>query len=211
MARLTYLERRGAVYYARVDIPLDLVEHYGTTTRKKSLRTRDENAAKKAMWPVIEAWRAEFEDVRSRRDITADDKAHATWQHYYDVLERDEANRRSMPTRADIDLEDEKVWRRIEAGEIESTYVAMINAQTEYNLLMLKRDMDANGRLRRLATLKAELQAGDTRSVLDAVLAFVDDNRLIVDPDSDDYRDLGRRFMRAEIEGLERMLVSTQN
>jgi hypothetical protein len=62
MARLTYLERRGAVYYARIDIPLDLVDHYGTTTRKKSLRTKDENVAKDRLWPVIEAWRAEFSD-----------------------------------------------------------------------------------------------------------------------------------------------------
>ncbi|WP_235988512.1 DUF6538 domain-containing protein [Pseudorhizobium endolithicum] len=81
MARLTYLERRGATYYARIDIPLDLVPHYGTTTRKKSLRTKDERTAKVALWPVIEQWRAEFEEVRSRREITANDMALATWQH----------------------------------------------------------------------------------------------------------------------------------
>ncbi|MGR6466711.1 DUF6538 domain-containing protein [Rhizobium sp. PAMB 3182] len=80
MARVTYLERRGATYYARLDVPLDLVAHYGTSTRKKSLRTKDENEAKKRLWPVIEGWRAEFDEVRSRRELTPDDKAAAVWQ-----------------------------------------------------------------------------------------------------------------------------------
>ncbi len=51
MARVTYLERRGATYYARPDVPLDLVPHYGTTTRKRALRTKDENEAKKRSGP----------------------------------------------------------------------------------------------------------------------------------------------------------------
>ncbi|WP_342633367.1 DUF6538 domain-containing protein [Phyllobacterium bourgognense] len=40
-------ERRRATYYARLDVPLDLVDHYGTRTRKKSLRTTS---------PLLVAW-----------------------------------------------------------------------------------------------------------------------------------------------------------
>jgi integrase len=207
MARLTYLERRGATYYARLDIPLDLVEHYGTTTKKKSLRTKDEDAAKRLLWPVIEAWRADFDDVRSRREITADDKAGATWQHYTATLERDERARRAMPTEADLEAEERKIWRRIEAGEIGShDFIGMINAHADYNLLAMQRDLDANARRRRLDVLKGHLVTGETKLVSDAVADFVRTNRLLVEPNSDNWLDLCRRFIRAEVEGLERTL-----
>ncbi|WP_292171051.1 DUF6538 domain-containing protein [Mesorhizobium sp.] len=66
---------------------------YRTTTRKKSLRTKDEATAKTRLWPVIEGWRAEFDDMRARRELTADDKADAVWQHYTDALQRDDQAR----------------------------------------------------------------------------------------------------------------------
>ncbi|MEO5758987.1 MAG: DUF6538 domain-containing protein, partial [Mesorhizobium sp.] len=119
MARLTYLERRGATYYARIDIPVDLVPLYRTTTRKKSLRTKDEPTAKTRLWPVIEAWRAEFDDVRSRRELTADDKADAVWQHYTSVLQRDEQARQTMPTNADIEAATERAIERIQRDGID--------------------------------------------------------------------------------------------
>jgi len=105
LARVTYLERRGATYYARLDVPLDLVGHYGTTTRKKSLRTKDENEAKKLLWPVIESWRAEFEEVRARREITDDDKALAVWQHYEATIGGYDRKQRAMPTPDDAAAE----------------------------------------------------------------------------------------------------------
>lgn len=207
MARLTYLERRGATYYARIDVPLDLVEHYGTTTKKKSLRTKDEGAAKRLLWSVIEAWRTDFDDVRARRNITAEDKSGGTWQHYTATLERDEQTRRALPTEADLEVEEQKIWRRIEAGEIGShDFVGMINAHTEYNLLAMKRDLEANARCRRLDVLKGHLVTGETKLVNDAVADFVRINRLLVQPNTDDWRDLCRCFIRAEIEGLERTL-----
>lgn len=55
IAQISYLERRGAVYYARVDIPTDLVSHYGTTCRKKSLKAKDLSEAKRAVRAVIGA------------------------------------------------------------------------------------------------------------------------------------------------------------
>lgn len=102
MARISYLQRRNAVYYALMDIPSDLVEHYKTKQRWKSLKTKDLEEAKRRLNPVIDLWRAEFEDVRSRREMTTDDKAEAVWQHYSDTLERDERKLASAPTEADI-------------------------------------------------------------------------------------------------------------
>lgn len=117
MARVTYLERRGATYYARLDVPLDLVAHYGTTTRKKSLRTKDENEAKKRLWPVVEGWQAEFDEVRSRRELTPNDKAVAVWQHYEATLESYDRKQRAMPTPEQLDVEIQRFYRLLISTE----------------------------------------------------------------------------------------------
>ena len=207
MARVTYLERRGATYYARLDVPLDLVGHYGTTTRKKSLRTKDENEAKKRLWPVIEGWRAEFDEVRARREITVDDKATAVWQHYEATLEGYDSKQRAMPTSEQTEAELQRLYRRIDLGEITSdSFFGMINAYTDYELMLRARTDDANLRTRRLAALKTALTAGDSTSIKSAAEDFIARHRLLVDTGSDEYRELCVLMMRAEIEGLQRTL-----
>lgn len=207
MARVTYLERRGATYYARLDVPLDLVAHYGTTTRKKSLRTKDENEAKKRLWPVIEGWQAEFDEVRSRRELTPDDKAAAVWQHYEATLQSYDRKQRAMPTREDQDAELQRLYRRIDLGEITSdNFFGMINAYTDFELMLRARIDDANLRSRRLAALKRALVSGDYKLIAPAVQDFVAKHRLLVDLGSDEYRELCSLMTRAEIEGLQRTL-----
>ncbi len=207
MARVTYLERRGATYYARLDVPLDLVGHYGTTTRKKSLRTKDENEAKKLLWPVIESWRAEFEEVRARREITDDDKALAVWQHYEATIGGYDRKQRAMPTPDDAAAELQRLYRRIDMGEISSDdFVGMINAYTDYELMLRARTDDANLRGRRLHALKGALTSGDANLIEPAVKDFISRHRLLVDAGSDEYRELCVLMMRAEIEGLQRTI-----
>lgn len=207
MARVTYLERRGATYYARLDVPLDLVAHYGTTTRKKSLRTKDENEAKKRLWPVVEGWQAEFDEVRSRRELTPDDKAAAVWQHYEATLESYDRKQRAMPTAEQLDVEIQRFYRRLENGEINSdNLVDRINAYTEIELMKRARADDANLRSRRLAALKRALASGDNKLVAPTVQDFVAKHRLLVDVGSDEYRELCVLMTRAEIEGLQRTL-----
>lgn len=207
MARVTYLERRGATYYARLDVPLDLVGHYGTTTRKKSLRTKDENEAKKRLWPVIEGWRAEFDEVRTRREITSDDKAVAVWQHYEATFDGYDRKQRAMPTSEQADAELQRLYRRIDLGEISSdNFFGMINAYTDYELMLRARTDDSNLRTRRLAALKAALASGDGKLIEPAVKDFIARHRLLVDSGSEEYRELCVLMTRAEIEGLQRTL-----
>lgn len=118
LARHIYRERRNATYYARLDVPLDPVKHFGTMTGEKSLRTKDENEAKKRLWPVIEGWRADFEEVRARREITPDDKAIAVWQHYEATIDGYGRTQRSLPTPKQMDAELQQIYRRIDMGEI---------------------------------------------------------------------------------------------
>lgn len=207
MARLTYLERRkgSGVYYARIDIPSDLVRHIGAEVRKKSLRTKDENEAKKRLWPVIEAWRAEFEDVRSRRNITADDKAHATWQHYEATLARDEQQRQHLPTKADIDAAMASAIDQANIIGIDtSSKLALMDAGLEVMALRAQREYEANARKVKLEHLQRHLQEGETALVDHEVAGYVSRNRLILDEKHPDWKDTARRLIRAEIEGLKR-------
>ncbi|EHH03346.1 phage integrase [Agrobacterium tumefaciens CCNWGS0286] len=207
MARLTYLERRNGTYYARIDIPVDLIANVGSEVRKKSLRTKDENEAKKRLWPVIEAWRNEFDDIRSRRDITADDKAVAVWQHYENTLDVYDRKQRTMPTPDQTDAELQRLYRRIDMGEITSdNFFGMINAYTDYELMLRARTDDANLRARRLNALKVALTSGDAKLIEPAVQAFIARHRLLVGIGSDEHRELCTLMMRAEIEGLHRTI-----
>lgn len=188
-------------------MPLDVVDIVGKKELVKALGTKNENEAKRLMWPVVESWTRHFDDIRARREITPDDKAEAVWQHYEATLERDEQKRRSMPTPAEIEAEEQSLFRRIDKGEIGSAdFVGMINAHTELELMLRARTDDANNRARRLAGLKLALISGDTKLIEPEVLDFIAKHRLLVDIDSDEYRELCTLMTRAEIEGLQRTL-----
>ncbi len=207
MARLTYLERRkgSGVYYARIDVPTDLVEQVGCEVRKKSLRTKDENEAKKRLWPVIEAWRAEFEDVKSRRDITADDKAHATWQHYEATLERDEQQRQHLPTKADIDAAWGKAIDQANVIGIDaSSKFALMDAGLDVMVLKAQGEYEAKARQVKLEHLQRHLRDGDTALIDHEVADYAAQNRLLMDENHPEWKDTARRMIRAEIEALKR-------
>ncbi|MEQ1950817.1 hypothetical protein ABMA59_05295 [Mesorhizobium sp. CN2-181] len=57
--------------------------------------------------------------MRTRRLLTLDDKADATWQHYTASLERDERTRQAMPTAADIDAAKQAAIARVQRENID--------------------------------------------------------------------------------------------
>ncbi|WP_412064665.1 DUF6538 domain-containing protein [Rhizobium sp. SYY.PMSO] len=99
MARLSYILRRGASYYVRVRVPLDLAEVIGKQELVKALGTKDETEAKRRMWPIVEEWNRQFVDLRARQQITDNDKAVAVWQHHETTIDRHEQAWQHMPTR----------------------------------------------------------------------------------------------------------------
>lgn len=207
MARLSYLLRRGASYYARVRVPLDLVEVLSKKELVKALGTKDENEAKRLMWPVVEEWTRQFDDLRARRTMTDDDKAHATWQHYTAVLERDEQNRQAMPAQVDIDEATRKVFARAGRGEVSSADpLAILDATLDVHVLKNARDFDATARRVKLDTMRKHLVEGETALISHEVDDYAQQNRLLVDDNNPDWQDTARRMMRAEIEALERTL-----
>lgn len=76
MSHISHLTKRLSVYYARMDVPTDLVLILKTQTRKLSLKTKDEAEAKRRLWPIIAEWQREFDDLRARRNLVVSDREH---------------------------------------------------------------------------------------------------------------------------------------
>ncbi len=205
MGKISYIIRRGASYSARLKIPLDLIEHFNKKEHVRALGTKDLSEAKRLMWPVVEAWNREFDDIRSRREITADDKAHATWQHYEATLERDEQQRQNLPTKADIDLAFATAIDQANVVGIDTTSkLALMSASLDVMVLKEQRSLEAHGRKVKLEHLQRHLQENETALIDHEVADYIDRNKLLVDRRSPDGIDTARRMMRAEIEGLKR-------
>lgn len=204
MARISYLLRRGASYYARVKVPTDLVDLVGRKELVKALGTKDENVAKREMWPVVEDWNRQFEDLRSRRTMTHADKADATWQHYNAVLERYEDARQLIPTEADIAAETAKLMRQAASGELAPA--DQTNAVLDLQVKKRARQLDTMNRSAKLDMMRQHLVEGETALIEHEVESYVETNRLLIDPAHPDWNDSARRMMRAEIAGLERTL-----
>jgi integrase len=207
MARLSYLLRRNASYYARIRVPLDLVDMIGRKELVKALGTKDEHEAKRLLWPMVEAWNRHFDDLRARRVLSADDLADATWRHYSETLERDEQDRRRAPTQADIDVATDKAIERIKQEKIDLTdRTSIALAGVDIAILKRFRQSEAHRRRVKLETLRRHLVEGETALIDDEVDAYIDANKLLIDPLSHERGDLAQRMMRAEIEALERTL-----
>lgn len=208
MARRSNLIRRdGGTYYARIYFPADLKDHFTSEDKKVSLRTKDETVAKQRLYPELQKWEALFNDIRSRREITSEDKAAAVWEHYEAKLVEDVKRRRTMPTTSDMEEEVANVLRRIDLGEIHSgDMVSMINGYADLELMKRARDDDANLRKRRLAALKHNLANGEYKLMDSVTRDFIGRHRLLIEVGSPEFRELASLLIRAEIQALERTL-----
>lgn len=209
MSRQTYLWRRNAVYYARVDVPTDLVSIVGKTTIKKSLKTADEATAKRLLWPVVQQWHREFDELRAQRALGEDDADLAVWQHYSDSLERDEERRQNLPTDDDIQEATERAVEYMEREKIDiENPMELLNASLEVQVLHDQlngaKSVDAKARRAKLSALRKHLTSGNTALIEHEVDAFLARNKLVLPPNSPDRAALARKMMRAEIEALRR-------
>lgn len=207
MARVSYLWKRGSVYYARMDVPLDLVPVVGTTTRKLSLKTKDETEAKRRLWPVISGWQREFDDMRARRALVPADRDHAVWDHYTGALDRDDTARANLPGDADTEAAKAEVMARAERGEIASADpLAVFDATLELKSMQATGEIASEARKVKIAQLRLHLAKGETALIADDVDDYLRRNRLLVDRGTPDWISLARHMMRAEIEALQRAI-----
>lgn len=207
MARVSYLFRRDATYYARIDVPKDLVSVTGTTTWKQSLRTKDESEAKRLLPALVMKWQRDLDDLRSRRALIPADREAAVWDHYGDTLARDDQRRAFLPGDAEIDAATERAVQRIHDEQIDlSDPLAMLNVAIDVQVAKQAASVDANARKVKLAEMRKHLAKGETALIAHEVDDYLSRTRLLVDQGSPDWISLARHMMRAEIEALERTL-----
>lgn len=207
MARISYLYRRDATYYARIDVPKDLLSITGTSTLKLSLRTKDETEAKRLLPGIVMKWHREFDDLRARRALVPADRENAVWEHYSDSLARDDHRRGQTPSETEIDAITEQAVKRVEAEGIDiSDPLAMLNAVVDIQAAKQAAALDTDARKVKLAEMRKHLAKGETALVAHEVDDYLSRNRLFVDRGTPDWISLARHMMRAEIEALERTL-----
>ncbi|SMC62935.1 hypothetical protein SAMN06297251_1058 [Fulvimarina manganoxydans] len=203
LARISYLTRRGSSYYARLRVPAELVAIVGRSEFTKALGTKDENEAKRRLWPVIERWRAQLDDVSRRRTLSEDDRAAAPWSHYEGTPDRDDASRAARPTQTDIDAATRSLFAN--AGTIDaSDPLAMLDATIEVMAMQSAGALDAARRQAKAADLRKHLVSGELALVRHEIDEFARKHDLIIPRGSPEEAELGRRMIRAEIEALER-------
>ena len=119
MALASNIARRpgSTVYYARLGVPPDLQAIMKKKELWKSLRTREPREAREKVLPVLIQWRAEFAELRKRREPTPDDLQSAVWTHYETELEHDRRARAVLPTEAIV--QDACVYRESKSERID--------------------------------------------------------------------------------------------
>lgn len=207
MRDITYLTRRGGVYYARIDVPQDLIPILKTPTRKRSLKTKDKSEAKRLLWSVIAEWQKEFDELRTRRSLTNSDRQFAVWEHYTATLDRDEAERAAAPGNEEIEKITADLFARVDKGDIRGIDpLSMLDAALELKVAQDFAKLSSDRRRAKLAELKTHLAVGETVLIAHEVDDYIQRNRLLVERSTPDWISLSRHLMRAEIEALERSL-----
>lgn len=207
MAGISYIFRRGSAYYARLRVPLDLVETVGRKELVKALGTTDIAEAKRRVHAVIHNWQCEFDDLRSRRALVPSDRDHAVWDHYTGALQRDDEARARLPKEDDIAKAKAEVIARAERGEITSTDpLGLLDATLELQVMQKAAELSSEIRAAKLTELRKNLSAGQVEVVAHEVEEYLRANRLLVDRGTPDWISLARHIMRAEIEALQRTL-----
>lgn len=205
MARVSNLMRRGASYSARIRVPLDLVAVIGKGELVKALGTSDETEAKRRLYPQMQVWQREFDDLRARQKLTPADKAHAVWDHYTATLARDDAERATLPTSEQADAAIADLVARVNAGEItETDPLGLLDISLEAMVLKHSPRLRAENRKVKLVSMKQQLASGETALIAHEVDAYLHDNRLIAERGSRQWRELANDMARGEIEALKR-------
>ncbi|MCZ8105640.1 MAG: hypothetical protein O9972_48100 [Burkholderiales bacterium] len=201
MSKATNLtKRQGSVcYYARLAIPKDLRSAYGGKAELvRSTKTADLTQARRIAATILAGWHDDFEAKRQRRAVTQDDLNRAAWDRYQAIVEADDAFRASAPKKRDLDA----VWQHVEAEFGEESIAG-------FRVFEAVRDHVARNkaeRAGRLSALRGALAETEIEPVLAETQAFVDEQRLDVEPGTKEFNQIGLRVLRAEIEGLNRTI-----
>jgi integrase len=192
------VKRSGSsMYYARVEVPVEVQPLLRKTQLWKSLGTRDPNEAREKVLPVLMRWRAEFAELLKRREPTPADLQAAVWSQYEAGLERDRVTRTNLPTASNVEAAKQKLRAATERGD---------DSFDAWDFLAV-RDMaktDREGRAILLAEYRKHLATGETALISAYADQLIERDGLLIERGSPAYRDLCHRLQRAQIEMLKR-------
>jgi integrase len=198
----------SSMYYARVEVPVEVQPLLKKTQLWKSLGTRDPNEAREKVLPVLMRWRAQFAELLKRREPTAADLQTAVWDRYEGELEKDRRTRATFPTAATVEAAKNQLQVDIEAGRAPWSNDPAVQLGAALDLMVM-RDAAKYDRERRevyLRDLKKHLAIGETA----LISVYADDvilrEGLLIERGTPAYGDLCQRLQRAQIEALERTL-----
>jgi integrase len=221
--KLRYWKEKDGRFWARIAVPAslrpfldnprsELIEPLGGD-RRVALRLHSAAVARLQLEIAAAKQRASsanpiLKPASPRTPITTADFGRAVWQRYTAALAADDANREQFPSKNEIDAEYDRIMMRIDAGEISGSRdpIGMINAYSDYEMMLIARQLDAKVRERRLAVLLASLASGVTNQVDADIRQYITENNLIVEPSSDKWRELAHVVTRAEIQALKRTI-----
>jgi integrase len=208
MALASNIARRAgsAVYYARLGVPPDLQANMKKKELWKSLGTREPREAREKVLPVLMLWRAEFAELRKRREPTPDDLQSAVWTHYESELEHDRRARAALPTAATVQDATRQLAADIEKGSVpwSDDPIVQLSATIEIMVMQDAAKMDRERRAVHLTELRKHLATGETALISWAADGVIGRERLLIEKGSPAYRDLCQRLQRAQIQALER-------
>lgn len=232
-AKRRHWKEKGGRFWARIAIPIALRSFFNNKTELTEPLGGDLRIADRSHAAAVARLQAQLDGARRSlanpahtdrgatapaapdtpepkerlRTLTDADVEDAVWGAYTSILAADAAKRASMPTPRDIDEEREKVFARVAKGEVDvNSPASVFNLYTDFELKAAARMHDANLRARRLAALRQGFATGETRFVNDTVAQFVRTNLLAIESGSPEWQDLAEKFMRAQIQALERTI-----
>ncbi len=209
---MKYVQHIRGKWRVRIKVPDELVPIIGKTELSESDLPSDPRSRERLAHGIINRFLTQIEDARERLEARTKVPelalSVAAKAHYANTLATDDEKRATMPTRDAMEAEREQILQKLENGEIGSHQgpFSMINASTDYELMLGTRDFYSQNRMRRLAALRACFASGETRWIEPAVRQYIAENNLDLVPGSPDWHDLANALLRAEIVALEHTL-----
>ncbi|MGJ8605738.1 MAG: hypothetical protein ACSHXH_16600, partial [Marivita sp.] len=209
---MKHVQKVRGIWVVRVTVPEELRDIIGVRELVERGLPNDTRQRERLAVGIINGFYARIEEAQeqlaTRGDAPAPHLSSLAKAHYQSKLSVDSQKRSAMPTPDVIAAEEQRIYERIDKGEISISngFAPMINAMTDLELMRGARDHDARLRKRRLDALRSGLVARDTKLVESDLRRLTSAQKLLGGPGSTQWIDLGFALMRAEIEALERTI-----
>ncbi|WP_418025066.1 DUF6538 domain-containing protein (plasmid) [Paracoccus sp. TD-10] len=218
--QVRHLKVKNGRFYARIAVPAHLRQIIGKTELVTPLGG-ERRAAMKALPAAVamlqrqiataEASTAGDRQAGPNGPITTADYGRAVWQRYTAALAEDEAKRDRLPSVDAIEVEQDKLMQRAQAGQIAlADPLAVLDASLDLLVMKDAQAFDQSARQAKLDALRADLTENRTHLVEHEIDAYLDRHSLTAPEGSAERATLAKRIMRAEIEALQRTLERDQ-